>query len=338
MNASIDVMPMDWGAWGKLKAEYEIDKDVWSPIYCAEGETYITIPRDERGGIENHIADQWEIDNNLTEGIATMQDEEGSKKRGDGLTAYEEYRGFMIGGSRYGVHICTEPEKYINLFVHPSGWQVMNIIDDGTVINNEIKINILVFDFDYVSDFVRIINPNRGEWSVCEQHGLLFENYNIPKPYVLGETLSRIPGSPKDAEYCRIDISELERLNKPYKQYLNTSIHELMHGCGVDHHGDDNVDITLRSDSTSNSYSFALWNGVNAGGVSCVLQYGWGDYFRRANGILARDENDNLIPFVDKQDKVVYNHLCNSNGTNKHPQLGMAANGDCLSQVGISDE
>ncbi|MCK5280671.1 MAG: hypothetical protein KAK04_19095 [Cyclobacteriaceae bacterium] len=330
MNVSIDVIPLDWGAWGKLKAEMEIDEGEWRMIYCKEGESYITIPLDERGGIENHIADQFEIDNGLTEGIQTMQDDEGSKNRGDGLTAYEEYRGFMIGGDYYGMHITTEPEKYMNLFVHPRDWQVMNIIDDGTVINNEIKINILLYDTDFVNQFERNINPNRGEWTVCKQHGLRLIHSNLD-PFVLGETVGVEPFTPKDTEYCAIDINQLDTTN-----VLATTIHELMHGSGVDHHGKDNEDIPIPPDTTARS--FALWNGINAGDITCVMQYGWGTYYKRKDGSIARDRSYNLIPFIRTENKIIFNNLCDSKVTNKHPQLGPAENGNCLNQVRVTDE
>jgi len=336
LNASVGVFALDWGAWGKLKAEMEIDKDVWSPIYCAEGEAYITIPRDERGGIENHIADQFEIYYSLTEGIQTMQDDEGSMKRGDGLTAYEEYRGFMIeADADGGFHIYTDPEKYINVFVYPDGdGKINSIIFDGEVINNEIMITIIDSEADYVSSTVRKINPNRGDWSVCDQHGLRLMDKNL-EPRVLGEAEVAEPYGPKNTEYVAIDLNKLDTTN-----IKSTTIHEIMHGSGVHHHGKENA--VLENPSIPGKVkTVALWNGINAGDIGCVMQYGWANWYYLKNGGLAESPPGYAIKFQNTTGKIIWNYLCNSKegtGNLKSNQLGPAEDGNCLSQVRVTDE
>jgi len=336
LNASVGVFALDWGAWGKLKAEIEIDEDedIWLPIYCSEGEGYITIPLDERGGIENKIADQFEINYSLTEGIQTMQDDEGSMKRGDGLTAYEEYRGFMIeaDGGDGGFHIYTNPEKYINVFVYPDGdGQINNIIFDGEIINNEIMINIIESEVDYVSSTVRKINPNRGDWSVCEQHGLRLIHKNL-EPRVLGEAKVAEPYAPKNTDYVAIDLNKVDTTN-----IESTTIHEIMHGSGVHHHGTEN-DVLENPSFPGQEKTVALWNGINAGDIGCVMQYGWADWYYLKSGAIAESPPGYAIRFQNTTNKIVYNHLCDSTASNKHPQLGPPMNGNCISQVRVTDE
>ena len=339
LNASAGVFALDWGACGKLKAEMEIDEDedVWGPIYCAEGEGYITIPLDERGGIENHIADQFEINYSLTEGIQTMQDDEGSMKRGDGLTAYEEYRGFMIeaDGGDGAFHINTDPEKYINVFVYPDGdGKINSIIFDGEVINNEIMITIIDSEADYVSSTVRKINPNRGDWSVCDQHGLRLMDKNL-EPRVLGEAKVAEPYGPKNTEYVAIDLNKLNTTN-----IKSTTIHEIMHGSGVHHHGKENAVLDNRS-FPGKVKTVALWNGINAGDIGCVMQYGWANWYYLKNGGLAESPPGYAIKFQNTTGKIIWNYLCNSKegtGNLKSNQLGPAEDGNCLSQVRVTDE
>jgi hypothetical protein len=339
LNASIKITPFDYGAWGKIKAEAKIDEDVWVPIYTKEGEGYITVPRDERGGIENKIADAFEIDNKLKEGIQTEQDEEGSQKIGDGLTAYEEYRGFMIGGD-FGVHITTDPEKYMNLFVYGKSQVIRGKLKDGLIINGEIYINLLYDSTDYVSNVVRIINPNRGDWSVCDQHGLVFYNTLIPESGVVGYAQGTAAGncsSPKSTQYIAIDLNELHSLGSSPQSVLATITHEFMHGCGVDHHGEDNKDVVLEGDTVS----IASWNGINAGDITCTMQYGWADYYKLRNGSFAVDANNHLIPFQPTENKINAHYLCRfrlGKGDNQSSQLGSAAIGNCNSQVRVSDE
>ncbi len=102
----------DWGAYGKLKASVKV-KGQW---YEAEGDgtpdKYITIPRDLNN---NHIADGWEKQNGVY-GKPAEWDEDpnpsGQARTGDGLTNYEEYRGFFVSDGASGVeHIRTDPNK-----------------------------------------------------------------------------------------------------------------------------------------------------------------------------------------------------------------------------------
>ncbi len=334
-NANINVIALDWGAWGKIKAEIEIEEDAWMPIYTKEGEGYITIPLDERGGIDNKIADAFEIQHRWNEGIETMQDEEGSQKIGDGLTAYEEYRGFMLGGEG-GVHITTDPEKLMNLFVYCVSAEIKSNLIDKFIVEDEIRIIILDEQTDFVNATIKVINPNRGEWSVCEQHGLAVYHYNLSALGSLGVAYGEL-GSPKSNKCIGLDLNKIASLGWSKDVFNSIAIHEFMHGCGVHHHGELNEDIEVNGKTKS----IALWNGVNAGNIECVMVYGHGKYFKQKNGELATDERKQPIPFINTFWKRRANELCvDENGQvgNKSSQLGSAEKGNCLSQVHVSDE
>lgn len=333
-NVLIGVIPLDWGAWGKLKAEAEIDEDFWSPIFTKEGEPYITIPRDERGGKENKIADAFEIEHHLSEGLETMEDDEGSNGFGDGLTAYEEYRGLMIGGDG-GRHITTNPEDTIDLFVHCESASVKSYIPDGTVVGGQLMIHLLDIKTDYVSSEIRLINPNSSKkWSVCNQHGIRLIDENIPEAGVVGWAVGRMH-SPGTNDYVGIDLNELSGHSKSLHQI--TIIHELMHGCGIGHHGSDNEKLRIEGFDRN----IAWWNGVNAGDIGCTMQYGWADLYFLQNRMLAKDSSGNPIVFQDTEDKIVWNYLCNTkqgSGNLKSEQLGPAAAGACLKELRVTDE
>jgi hypothetical protein len=90
------ILCKDYGAFGKLGATVKV-KGTW---YTAEADgtpdQFITIPYDMN---ENKIADAWEKQNSVY-GKPAEWDEDpkptGQASTGDGLTNYEEYRGFMI--------------------------------------------------------------------------------------------------------------------------------------------------------------------------------------------------------------------------------------------------
>lgn len=92
----------DYGAYGKLKVSVKV-KGIW---YEAEADgtpdKFITIPLDLN---ENKIADHWEKQNNVY-GKPGNWDEDpnpsGQMRPGDGMTNYEEYRGFMVSDGSDG--------------------------------------------------------------------------------------------------------------------------------------------------------------------------------------------------------------------------------------------
>ena len=92
----------DYGAFGKLGATVKV-KGTW---YTAEADgtpdPFITIPVDLN---DNKIADSWEKQNNVY-GKPGNWDEDpnpkGQAKNGDGMTNYEEYRGFFVSDGSDG--------------------------------------------------------------------------------------------------------------------------------------------------------------------------------------------------------------------------------------------
>jgi hypothetical protein len=92
---NVTVSCNDYGAYGKLEAMVKVDGTWYTAKDESSGNEYITIPVDDNN---NKIADKWEADNSVS-GNAASWDEEadpsGQGTDGDGMTNYEEYRGFM---------------------------------------------------------------------------------------------------------------------------------------------------------------------------------------------------------------------------------------------------
>ena len=106
-SATVRVYSLDYGAYGKIKASADIAGKTYPAITVDGKGFFASIPLDEDA---DRIADKWEKDvtdpDDLT-ALSTDTDEDDSwgvvkhTLKGDGLTAYEEYRGFLVQGVHY---------------------------------------------------------------------------------------------------------------------------------------------------------------------------------------------------------------------------------------------
>lgn len=183
-EAVLVVRARDYGAWGRLKAEIELDDGRWEPArVAASGEWSITIPRDEAGG-SNQIADVWEEAVALAEpGKDPKADDEtepGGEHRGDGLTLYEEYRGFSVDGRWTDL----DPQRK-DLFVHVQDGSGLRRHLDRVARETGLRIRSIRQE-EFVNPGVRVVNPNRGLHTRVAQHGLYvsewFQSEECRKP------------------------------------------------------------------------------------------------------------------------------------------------------------
>jgi len=152
-TATVKIKANDYGAWGKLKCEINVDGEWW-PCKSEDGKDYVTIPHDED---ENKIADFWEEQKGVS-GDAAADDDEMPEGRepGDGFSNYEEYRGFKIKGE----WTDTDPKEK-DLFVH----QRSNREEITSGIREfETKSGLTVHEInaDELDRVSRIVNFNRG--------------------------------------------------------------------------------------------------------------------------------------------------------------------------------
>ncbi len=99
---TITISCNDYGAYGTLSAEVTIDGVVYKAKDENSNSYYVTLPLDEAN---DRIGDKWEKDNNVW-GLPPNWDEDpnpaGQKRDGDGMTNYEEYRGFYVSDGSGG--------------------------------------------------------------------------------------------------------------------------------------------------------------------------------------------------------------------------------------------
>ena len=117
-ETTVVVRASDYGAWAKLRCEVNVDGE-WLDCRAEDGGDYITIPRDTD---EDRIADSWEDQHGIRD--QGEEDDEDATPQGqnsdaDGISLYEEYRGFVEDDEE---HQRLDPEKK-ELFVRDEdGW------------------------------------------------------------------------------------------------------------------------------------------------------------------------------------------------------------------------
>ncbi len=112
-GAAAMVTAMDYGAIGKIRAFVKYKCGGWTPVQINVGNAradVVSVPMDEDG---NLIADLLEPE----KGSADRDDDRqpaGDGTKGDGLTAFEEYRGFMTAGTD-----CDDPQTDVHKRTNP---------------------------------------------------------------------------------------------------------------------------------------------------------------------------------------------------------------------------
>ena len=253
-SASAVVSSFDWGAWSTLKVTAELE-DGRPPVVGhfrrKSGPANILLPKRAAG---SKIADQWKQDN----GVSSLPDDDDSETDpvgepgaiGDGLTLYEEYRGFFENGG----HISGDP-KHKDLFIfNKCGAVAIPGIDlfqrlSGLVVHKDLLED--ERNFDIPNDYTAI-----NGYFTKGPHRVLQHRVEILSCAVTqsrgGGTRTKTPGAdgrhlrPKDVENVFVEGPGLPFWEQQYgvnapdkpRQFEVALAHELLHTVGVDHHGE----------------------------------------------------------------------------------------------------
>ncbi len=246
-KCDLSISSYDGGARGKLKITAHLNdgRTVLAHLEGKEGD--VSLPYDEDG---NYIADAWEDANGAKgKGAGTDDDEQpmGDRDKGDGLTVWEEYRGFVEDGN----HFRTDPRKK-DLFICDTlgGMSKKGINRFAALTKLDVHDKLTTAELGSS----RVINRNRGGDAphVVDQHGLLLDSFNNPKLY--GLALGG-PGTPRVVSRVLIDRSLPATVTKnlgkgatkTYEYYARTFAHELLHCCNVWHHGNKDTVVYWKS-------------------------------------------------------------------------------------------
>lgn len=234
-NAKATISAFDFGAWGTLQitAQDEQGRDLKVHVRGREV-SEMRVPLDEN---HNHIADAWEIENvgDLRGQDNDDQETQPKGKRecpGDGLSLYEEYRGFRVQGG----HVRADPKKK-DLFLcdNTSGKVAASSMD---LFESATKLKVWRMTYEEMGSD-RLINRNGvgGVAHVVDQHGILIEDGPD------GIDPRQVPMSEK-AAFGPPVLTLFVQL-PPGRSYASgdgqaDAAHELCHAVGLCHHGDKN--------------------------------------------------------------------------------------------------
>lgn len=224
---TVRIEPFDWGGWSKLTVTAVLvdgRRLVGKPRGASE--PGMRIPKRSTTSL---VADRWKSDRGVANRSDDADDEDrpaGDGTPGDGLTLYQEYRGFYVGDA----HVTGDPRKK-DLFVRnraagaATGGIARFTRHSGLAVHSELT--------EAQLSASRIVNGNRRAGpTVTSQHAVIIE-------VRAGQTGFAAavggPGNPKTISHVALmgDWNTLDGL------YLSKIVaHELFHTVNVYHHGE----------------------------------------------------------------------------------------------------
>jgi hypothetical protein len=170
-TASITIQSFDWGGWSRLKVTAELPgpggRTITGHLLGDETQTEVRLPKRL---VSSRIADAWKVAHKGITAADSSDDDglpAGDGNSGDGLTLYEEYRGFYENQ----VHIEGDPTKKDYFAVNLAG----KAGDGGlalfqTISGMAVHSNLLQTELS----FDRVINKNvRAAPHRVDQHGVI---------------------------------------------------------------------------------------------------------------------------------------------------------------------
>lgn len=330
-------------------------------LLISGGNTEIPIPKRPAN---SKIAVAWLVANNNPGDGDDNDISTGNTNDGDGLTAYEEYRGIILEGAFQRLN----PNKK-ELGVWGKRTDIALFYDGFKWFENASAIKILRFDENEIGTSKRL-NKNVSTAHSYDQFVLKFEKNSLPDGE-FGKTFGG-PGLPSSISKTIIDIDQAARKYQNTVRYFNALnipipytfgefvanavAHELGHGVNINHHGPSGTSINLdgivsvpnpmlhvylpNGDELTDSHYHLLGSAGRAeeqasGNVSCLMNYLPGyDY-------CAKDVNGVLHFYMIPEDLPIGRIFCTSQagtGINTKPNyFGNAPNGNCLSQIKLRD-
>ena len=361
-DSSVIVFSYDWGAWGSLKVTAELDngQTVTAHLQNKPDITLLKIPKDDN---ENRIADEWEKQfKDKTPESDDDKLEYQELTQGDGLSLYEEYRGFMVGG---GSHIRTDPNVPDVFIFDQDDLGTANLDFSGLAIHTvELSEVFMEIDPDPSVRNWWIINFNSHNANLGKQHAIWLQDAD-PGTGLAGIDIGG-PGPPKTSQVVKVGIDAIKRAGHDVPYMLNTISHELAHGANVWHHGDNDYSVRqiwkLAANGTwaevppprgcqlqkptDTCYDVAAQGGQESGVQNCIMRYEqsylyeWdkGPYrWIKGSGFQRGDMYGDAQPSGTRYCRAVNGTGVNGRGYIPVPIAGDATNGNCAAQFCTND-
>lgn len=232
-ESTVTIASYDWGGFGTIKVTAFMP-DGEQIVGFLEGDTSQTDIRLPKRSESSLIADVWK-QHNGTLGKADISDDEdnpvGDGTPGDGLTLYEEYRGFIIGGT----HVEGNPAKKDYFIVNTGGQSYQGGLALFKNLSGlEVHYNLKQTEMP----LSRVINPNHSQGAhIVDQHGIVINPFSSATGYAIAVGG---PGTPKSITMVNVPPLAADASAGEASYMASSLAHELFHACNVYHHGDLN--------------------------------------------------------------------------------------------------
>ncbi|MBI5857445.1 MAG: hypothetical protein HZB42_07320 [Sphingobacteriales bacterium] len=340
---SIKIYSRDFGSYGFLRSFANVNKKTsldGKPVYISipvtkddvkhpTGRIKKTVYPDNRVTIpididENRIADGgWMVTGGgeVPDPANNNEDEDdkpaGDGFNGDGLSTYEEYRGFMVMDGDDIAHTRTSYKKKDIFVKNESGLDLAVYQKVSGLQVHEIN------DKQYVDDNLRVVNKNFNPTThIVDQRGLrLVDRKESGSLLGIAESETGQPTVPNREIEIKVFSKKIAQVCKDKKIDFASKMaavvaHELLHGNNVCHHGEQNPAV---------ENSFNLEHGLRSGNVSCVMRY---------------DNVGGVVPGYDPE--AIGSDLCTSpagtgyNANGKAFKDAAPKRGNCKGQIRVS--
>ncbi len=249
-QSTATIASYDWGAFGTVKVT-AVMPDLSRIVGYLDGDPSQTDVRLPKRSASSSIADKWKQDNGI-QSLADNSDNEidppGDNNPGDGLTLYEEYRGFLIDGQRVEGDTKKKDFFLVNRAgaFYLSGFRLFQSLS-GLKVHYTLKGSEL--------SAARVINFNYGAGAHNgDQHGVIIVPIAADAGYAEAQGG---PGTPKSITQV-VAPQLLPDAASTWINYMASSVaHELFHCVNVYHHGDAKSKFgTFYRDSATNTTLF----------------------------------------------------------------------------------
>lgn len=225
------VSSFDWGAHGTLTAEARLPSGerVAGRLAQSPGSYELHIPRRPSG--DDPIAAGWRTAGEGRAGDA-LSDADGKPTGdgypGDGLSLYEEYRGFSVNGKR----VEGDPVRKELFLRNKVGGRALEGIANfaqrsGMRVHPELS--------DAEMDEGRVVNFNStGQFQRVRQHAVILEMSAVRTDAIAVGG----PGTPKSIQAIEFPLDLIIVSSFPKGYFTSTVGHELGHAVNIYHHGD----------------------------------------------------------------------------------------------------
>lgn len=242
------VAPFDWGGWGVLKvtAHFASRSPLEGKLQGTE-ETEILLPKRAKN---SYIADAWKSSPDGAPGgdfADSENDPKGDGTEGDGLSLYEEYRGFYENKE----HKYANPKKkdyFINNQIgsFALGGIVLFYRQSGLDVHWDLREEEL--NLDRVINYLKDRGPSNND-----QHGVRIVPIESKRPYATAVSTLNDPATPKYITRIEMPTQWRARAStgRGFDSIDSTIAHELLHACNVWHHGQKDVEVSWERDPVS---------------------------------------------------------------------------------------